>query len=92
MDFWLFGSERSRKNHNVKNFEWTTKLIPFVAYFIQSGWQWMFGLMPTFWPLKLYWLVAAGQPYGWLIFISGLVFELGLLWIVSRRFNTIMRR
>jgi hypothetical protein len=38
---------------------------PLVAYFVTSGWQWLFGLVPTYWPVKVYWLLQAGSPSVW---------------------------
>ena len=67
-------------------------MIPLVAYFVDSGWQWIFGLIPTFWPLKLYWITEAGQPGVLFVCSMGLVVQFGLLWLLARRFNIIMHR
>jgi len=30
---------------------------PLLAYYGDSGWQWLFGLVPSYWPVKVYWLL-----------------------------------
>lgn len=63
---------------------------PFVAYFVTSGWQWLFGLVPTYWPAKVYWLLQAGDPLGWLALAAGLVYESLLIAVLLRWFNRVM--
>jgi fluoroquinolone transport system permease protein len=63
---------------------------PFIAYFVHSGWQWLFGLMPTYWPVKAYWLLRAGDPLGWLALILGLVYQSLLIILLLRWFNAVM--
>src|SRR5512146_1669151 len=63
---------------------------PFIAYFIHNGWQWWFGLMPTYWPVKVYWLLQAGDPLGWLALILGLVYQSLLIILLLRWFNAVM--
>lgn len=38
-------------------------VIPLVAYFVPSPWQFIFGLWPPFWAVKATWEAAAGNPY-----------------------------
>ena len=37
-------------------------LIPVLAYFIQSDWQLLAGVLPAYWPMKVVWLAAAAAP------------------------------
>jgi len=62
----------------------------FVAYFVTSGWQWLFGLIPTYWPVKVYWLLQAGDVLGWLVLVVGLVYEGLLIALLLRWFNAVM--
>ena len=36
--------------------------IPIFAFFIDSAWEYAFGIIPTYWPMKTYWLLQAGEP------------------------------
>jgi fluoroquinolone transport system permease protein len=63
---------------------------PFIAYFIHSGWQWLFGLVPTYWPVKVYWLLQAGNPQGWLALGLGLGYETVVIVLLLRWFNAVM--
>jgi fluoroquinolone transport system permease protein len=63
-------------------------MLPVVAYFVPSPWQWLAGLLPPYWPLKVFWLATASQSY-WLVLAIGLVVNLsavGLLlhWFARR--------
>lgn len=35
---------------------------PLVAFFIESRWELAFGIVPTYWAMRVYWLVDAGEP------------------------------
>ena len=68
-------------------------LIPLIAYFVPSNWQYAFGIMPTYWPAKLYWDIQAGQTANiGFIFIAGFLVHALFLWLMARRFNTIMHQ
>jgi fluoroquinolone transport system permease protein len=67
--------------------------IPVVlAYFFQGPWQIAFGLVPVYWPIKLFWVLEAGQPHAWLYFSIALVYQAGIIWLLLRRFNRRMYR
>ncbi len=67
-------------------------LIPLAAFFIPAWWQILFGIFPTYWPLKMYWLLDAGESGAWIYFVIGLIFEVGLLVLLMRRFNKLLTR
>ena len=67
-------------------------VLPLVAYFIESPWQIIFGLIPTYWPAKLYWVLDAGEPGAWFYALGSVIYQVALLIILLRRFNRIMRR
>lgn len=68
------------------------QIAPLVAYFVPSQWQWLFGIMPTYWPAKLYWTIQAGEPYFWAYALVGGGFYALLLAALLRRFNTVTHR
>jgi len=67
-------------------------ILPLVAYFVYMPWQLIFGLLPTYWPLKVYWLLDAGQSGAWIFILVGLAYQLLLISVLLRRFNRVMRR
>ena len=67
-------------------------LPPVVAWFVEGPWQLAFGLVPTFWPCKAVWMYAQGQREYGLYLLLGLLFQLGLLAPMTRRFLRVMRR
>lgn len=62
-------------------------VFPALAWFVPLPWQLAFGLVPLYWPVKLYWLLQAGQPYAWLYGLGGWLYQFGLLALLLRRFN-----
>jgi hypothetical protein len=70
----------------------TFLVLPLLGYFIRSNWQWAFGLIPTYWPAKLYWVLDAGEPGAWIYFVVGVVFQVALLVLLLRRFNRVMHQ
>ncbi len=49
------------------------------------------GIIPTYWPMKVVWLAAAGEPYAWYA-VVGLGVNLTVLYLLLRRFNTVLHR
>ncbi len=67
-------------------------LPPLAAYFVKSGWQHAFGLLPTYWPARLYWGAQAGEVGLWLYLAVGLVYQAALLALLLRRFRRVLHR
>lgn len=65
-------------------------LPPLVAYFLPSAWQKPFLLVPTTWPAYLLWDLQSGGAVAWFYLAGGLLYQLGLLWWLARRFERIM--
>jgi fluoroquinolone transport system permease protein len=66
-------------------------VAPMVAYFVPEPWQWLFGFAPTFWPLKAFWQVLAGEPW-WPTMILGLLVNGSILLLLLRHFQHILDR
>jgi fluoroquinolone transport system permease protein len=64
---------------------------PLVAYFIPSDWQLAFGILPTYWPARLYWAFQSGDPNYWFYLVGGLAYQLLLLAALLIRFNRVIR-
>jgi fluoroquinolone transport system permease protein len=60
---------------------------PAFAYFLSGPWHWAFGILPTFWPFKVWWVLSAGQPGAWLYLMISLVYHGLLLWLLLRRYS-----
>lgn len=62
---------------------------PVIAYFVPPGWQLAFGLAPTYWPAKLLWILAAGEPYAWIYLLVGLIYQFLVMMMLMRRFHQV---
>ena len=65
---------------------------PVFAWFVASPWQVAIGLDPLYWPLKLFWMLEAGEPRVVLYFLAGLGYQGGLIALLLRRFKTVIAR
>lgn len=66
-------------------------LLPgLIAYFVPPVWQPLFGIFPTYWPLRLFWALAAGQPGAWGYLAISLLFDAILLAFFLRIFKRVM--
>lgn len=64
-----------------------------LAYFVTAPWQIVFGLVPHFWPLKVFWLFDAGSVGAALAYAAaGLVWQGIILVWLTRRFSHVVRR
>ena len=66
-------------------------ILPIVAVFIPSSWQLVAGIIPTYWPLKMFWAAANHEPV-WVYFLVGLAVHIGCLILLLKRFNQVMYR
>lgn len=67
-------------------------LVPVAGFFVKMPLQLLFGLLPTYWPLKAYWQLDAGQPDFWIYFLIGLIYQGTLLALFLRRFSQVLHR
>lgn len=70
-------------------------LVPIASYFLPPIWQFPAGLVPTYWPLRAYWVGAAGganSPVWWLLLAAGLGLNLLALLLLARRFAAVVHR
>jgi fluoroquinolone transport system permease protein len=61
-------------------------LAPFVAYFLFSPWQWITGIIPTYWPGKLFLSTADGSEDSYILFLIGMIVHLIWVLLLLRRF------
>jgi fluoroquinolone transport system permease protein len=73
-------------------------LPPLAAYFIQSNWHLLLGLVPTYWPAQSLWaaqrwMVAPNAATSfWLYLTAALLYQLLITLLLARQFNKIMHR
>ena len=65
---------------------------PVFAWFITSPWQVAIGIDPLYCPLKVFWMLEAGEPGAWLYFLAGLLYQGLLILVLIRRFRTVIAR
>ena len=65
---------------------------PVFAWFVTSPWQVAIGIDPLYWPLKLFWMLEAGEPGVWLYWIAGLAYQGLLVAVLVRRFKAVIAR
>jgi fluoroquinolone transport system permease protein len=57
----------------------TINIAPVAAWFIDPPWQWLAGIVPAYWPMKMLWQAAAGESY--LVYAAAGIIA-GATWIV----------
>ena len=57
-----------------------------------SPWQDLVGLVPLYWPLKVFWLFDAGTPLAWAYAVVGIAYQALVLWLLAKRFARVIRR
>lgn len=67
-------------------------LLPFIAYFVPGQWQWLFGLFPTYWAPRLFWLMSEGHSGVWLTAVGGIANQLVWIYLLGRRFNRVLHQ
>lgn len=66
--------------------------VPIVAYFAPSGWEPAFGIFPTYWPMKVYWLLYAGEANVWLYVFVAVVYQSLVTAFFAKRFYKVLHQ
>jgi fluoroquinolone transport system permease protein len=66
-------------------------LIPLVAYLVEEPWQYVAGVIPSFWAMKVFWATATGEP-ALLALGVGLAVNVLAGWVLLRRFRAVVER
>jgi fluoroquinolone transport system permease protein len=67
-------------------------VVPLFAFFVDSGWELAFGILPTYWPLKVYWTLEAGTGSVWVYAVAGILYQAAVIALLVRRFGRVMHR
>ncbi len=68
-------------------------LAPVAAWFAPEPWQYLAGLVPSYWPIKAFWLVSeARDGTAALALAVGLLVHVALLWALLQRFRTVLHQ
>lgn len=67
-------------------------LVPVISFFVGPGWELLFGILPTYWPMKVYWMLQAGEPGVWPYFVVAVAYQSVLTALFARRFNRVLHR
>ena len=59
--------------------------LPCLPWFIDSGWNLAFGVLPPYWAAKAFW-VASDHGTWWPYLVVGLAYNLLIAWLLFRRF------
>ena len=66
-------------------------IVPIGAYFVDFPWQVLFGILPAYWPMKMYWEALQGNPI-WPYVIGGIVIHVIAIVILLRVFKRKLAR
>jgi fluoroquinolone transport system permease protein len=67
-------------------------LPPFIAYFVDSRWEYAFWILPTYWPAKFYWTALEEGRTDMAYFFITLFFGLATVWGLMKLFERVMTR
>jgi fluoroquinolone transport system permease protein len=59
--------------------------LPCLPWFIDSGWNLAFGVLPPYWAAKAFW-VASDHGTWWPYLLAGVAYNLAIAWPLFRRF------
>ena len=60
--------------------------LPCLPWFIDSGWNLAFGVLPPYWAAKAFWVASAHGTW-WPYLLAGVVYNLAVAWPLFRRFR-----
>lgn len=60
--------------------------LPMAAYFLSPPLEWIAGIVPSYWPLAVYWRMAVGEAY-WGYLLIGVLINVAAVWFLLRRYE-----
>ncbi|MBB4932693.1 fluoroquinolone transport system permease protein [Lipingzhangella halophila] len=60
--------------------------LPILPWSVPPPWEYAFGVLPAYWPAKVYWVAAEGGAY-WPHLLIGLLYNGALLYMLTRAFS-----
>lgn len=69
----------------------TVNMLPIIAWFFEPPMQWIAGIVPSFWPMRMVWQACAGRAY-FVEAIGGVLVAMLALLLLERRFRTRLQR
>ncbi len=67
------------------------QVLPLAAYFVPQPAQWLFGVVPSYWPMKMVWQAADGLPYAPYL-VVGLAVNVVAVGLLLHRFDRVVHR
>ena len=67
-------------------------MIPMLAFFIDSAWANLAGIIPAYWGLKVFWLIAEGDSNYGVYALIGIIANVIVLWWLLRQFQRVLHR
>ncbi|MEM7800970.1 MAG: ABC transporter, partial [Chloroflexota bacterium] len=67
-------------------------LLPTLAFFLPEPIQFLAGIVPPFWALKVFWAAAEGSPWLSTYVVIGFLLHIVTIMLLLRRFTTILHR
>jgi len=67
-------------------------VVPLFGYFVPARLQWAFAVLPTFLPMKVYWVLEAGEALPWGYLLMALAYQAVMTVLLLRRFNLRLRQ
>ena len=64
---------------------------PVIAYFVPGYRQLLFGIVPHYWPAKVFWMLEAGESGFWVFLLVGWAYQSLLIWLLLKRFLRVMQ-
>lgn len=61
-------------------------VAPIVAWFVDPPWQWLFGIVPFYWPAMFLWSAMEGSA-DWTLLAVAAVYQMLLLVLLARKFE-----
>ena len=65
---------------------------PALAYFLDLKWQLVCGIVPTYWPSKVFWMLSRDEPGWWPFAVVALLYQGVLVVALVRRFERVTGR
>jgi fluoroquinolone transport system permease protein len=66
-------------------------IAPLIAYFTPQPWELLWGIFPTYWPVRAFWALLEGEAW-WPYVVVGLAVHLFYLALLWRRFERALSR
>lgn len=87
--FYAVYAENRVQGFALAKFPGILSMVLTISWFVPEPFQFLFGILPVYWPVKAYWMALEGNPVWIGAWLLGIVLQAAVILFLARRFQEV---